>query len=204
MRSYRSRRQNKKSNKKNRVRGGDTEGDERCGKDATVKKGFLSGEWCAPKINKDGSDNEKSETKEVSFMPQMPNLFSGEKKNETTPLVNGEEQPVVPSGEEQPPVVSSGEEQPPVVPSGEEQPVVPSGEEQPPVVPSGEEQPVVQSGEEQPVVPSGEEPKKENLSTGGKRKTKKQSKRKSAKKGGSKKKRTKKSKKNSRKNRSKK
>jgi hypothetical protein len=33
MRSYRSRRQNRKSNKKNRVRGGDTEGDERCGKD---------------------------------------------------------------------------------------------------------------------------------------------------------------------------
>ena len=122
MRSYRSRRQNRKSNKKNRVRGGDTEGDERCGKDATVKKGFLSGEWCAPKINKDGSDNEKSETKGLSFMPEIPNPFSGEKKNETT--ADGVEEPaVVQSGEEQP-VVSSE------MPSGEIPPVVSSVQEQ--------------------------------------------------------------------------
>jgi hypothetical protein len=103
MRSYRSKRQNRKSNKKNRVRGGDTEGDERCGKDATVKKGFLSGEWCAPKINKDGSDNEKSETKGFSI---MSNLFSGKKKNETTTT----EQPLSVDGE---PPVENGEIKPP-------------------------------------------------------------------------------------------
>jgi len=183
MRSYRSKRQNRKSNKKNRVRGGDTEGDERCGKDATVKKGFLSGEWCAPKINKDGSDNEKSETKGFSIMPEIPNPFSSEKKNETTPLVNGEEQPAE-NGEIQPPV-ENGVIQPPE-----------NGVIQPPADGAVTTAPV--DGE-----PPAVEEVKPNIG-GKKRKTKKQSKRKSAKKGGSKKKRTKKSRKNSRKNRSKK
>jgi hypothetical protein len=194
MRSYRSKRQNRKSNKKNRVRGGDSEGDERCGKDATVKKGFLSGEWCAPKINKDGSDNEKSETKGFSIMPEIPNPFSSEKKNETTPLVNGEEQPA-----------ENGEIQPPVE-NGEIQPPVENGEIQPPVE-NGEIQPLVENGEIKPPENGAPAPVVEEVKPnigGKKRKTKKQSKRKSAKKGGSKKKRTKKSRKNSRKNRSKK
>ena len=183
MKSYRNRRQNRKSKKNISVRGGDYDGDERCGKDATVKKGFLSGEWCAPKINKDGSDNEKSETKGFSIMPEMPNLFDNKKENEQPVVQSDEEQPVMPT------------EMQPRVPSDEEQPVVPSGQEQP-VMPT----------EMQPRVPSGEEPNNtENKPTGGKRRrSKKQSKRKTAKKGGSKKRRTRKSKKNSKKNRSKK
>ena len=118
MKSHRNRRQHRKSRKNNRVRGGDTEGDERCGKDATVKKGFLSGEWCAPKINKDGSDNEKSETKGFSIMPEMTTLFDNKKEIEQSDEVNG---PVL-SDEVKGPVLSD-EVNGPVL-SDQEQPVV--------------------------------------------------------------------------------
>jgi hypothetical protein len=94
MRSHKVRRQNRKSKKNNRVRGGDTEGDERCGQDATVKKGFLGNEWCAPKLS-----GKETESESKGFMglnvPEISNPFA-KKENEN---INTEIEPVAPVDE---------------------------------------------------------------------------------------------------------
>jgi hypothetical protein len=189
MRSHKLRRQNRKSKKNDRVRGGEIDGDERCGEDATVKKGFFGSEWCAPKLS-------GKETESKGFMglnvPEISNPFA-KKENEN---INTEIEPVAPMEE------TSNEIMPPAVEETSNE-IVTSPIEEPAneIMPPAVEEP---ANEIMP--PAVEEPANEinKPNTGGKRKSKKQSKRKTAKKGGSKKNRTKKSKKNSRKNRSKK
>jgi len=183
MRTYRNKRNHSKSKKNNRLNGGDNDRDERCGKDATVKKGFFGNEWCVPKNTAAPSDETNK---------SIMNMFSMGKPSRET---SGE--PVVELGETAPVQGEPIQEETPSQTPVEVNPM--TIQEEPTQAPVEVNPMTIQEETTQVPVEGEQQPPK---TVGGKsKKSKKQSKRKTQKKGG---KKVNKSKKNSKKNRSKK
>ena len=199
MRTYRNKRNHSKSKKNNRLNGGDNDRDERCGKDATVKKGFFGNEWCVPKNTAAPSDETNKSIMNMFSMGKPSRETSGEpvvELGETAPVQGEPIQEETPSQtpvEVNPMTIQEEPTQAPV----EVNPM--TIQEEPTQAPVEVNPMTIQEETTQVPVEGEQQPPK---TVGGKsKKSKKQSKRKTQKKGG---KKVNKSKKNSKKNRSKK